>query len=224
MIDFDVIAYTMLGISSSVSALQIGRWMLNANPRALVNAGQWSIAALMDLTPIALLWLVMSGRSTLAMMLLAFVLPVFVQSGLRWRALFGSLKLPRNSFPHWDQDFVAPVVPGCSFSPDPMNPDLVRQAIEVLRAYLVQSADQSDRQLARMHSANGQMNGAGSGIGRRKMSSGEAFEVLGLELDAGPHEINQAHDRLQQKLKPELGDAHYLTMKIDEAKDVLLEE
>ena len=58
MIDFDVIAYTMLGISSSVSALQIGRWILNANPRSVVNAGRWSLAALTVLTPVILLWLV----------------------------------------------------------------------------------------------------------------------------------------------------------------------
>jgi hypothetical protein len=56
------------------------------------------------------------------------------------------------------------------------------------------------------------------------MSPEEALDVLGLEPDAGPRQINEAHDRLQQKLKPELGDAHYLNMKIDEARDVLLFE
>src|SRR6516164_2803360 len=126
MIDFDVIAYTMLGISSSVSALQIGRWLLNANPRAIIKAGRWSLAALIGLTPVVLLWLVMSGRSTLAMMLLAFILPVFVQSGLRWRALFGLLNFPRSSFLRWDQDFGVPIVAGGSFRPATMNADLVR--------------------------------------------------------------------------------------------------
>ena len=91
MFDFDVIAYTMLGISSSVSALQIVRWILNANPRTVIQAGRWSAAALIGLTPVVLLWLVMSGRSTLAMMLAAFVLPVIVQGGLHWRGLFGPL-------------------------------------------------------------------------------------------------------------------------------------
>ena len=33
MPDFDVIAYTMVGLSLSASAVQIGRWILNANPR-----------------------------------------------------------------------------------------------------------------------------------------------------------------------------------------------
>src|SRR5215813_10189971 len=126
MIDFDVIAYTMLGISSSVSALQIGRWLLNANPRAVITAGRWSLAALIGLTPVVLLWLVMSGRSTLAMMLAAFILPIFVQSGLRWRGLFGSLNFPKSSFLRWDQDFGVPIVTRGSFTPDTINPDLVR--------------------------------------------------------------------------------------------------
>ena len=187
MIDFDVIAYTMLGVSSSVSALQIGRWLLNANPRAVIHAGRWSLAALIGLTPVVLLWLAMSGRSTLAMMLAAFVLPVFVQGGLHWRALFGPLNFWRGSYPRWDQDFDAPIVPGRSFRPDPMNPDLVRQSVAVLRTYMEQAAGQGDRKLTRMHFADGPVNGTGNGAGRRRMSPEEALDVLGLEPDAGPH-------------------------------------
>jgi hypothetical protein len=224
MIDFDVIAYTMLGISSSVSAIQIVRWILNANPRAVIQAGRWSAAALFGLTPVVLVWLVMSGRSTLAMMLAAFVLPVIVQGGLHWRGLFGPLNFPKVSFPRWDQDFGAPVVSGRAVRPDPMNPDLVQQSVAVLRAYLEQAARQGDRQLVRTHSGDGPLNGTSNGAGHPRMSPEEALDVLGLEPDAGPRQISEAHYRLQQKLKPELGDTHYLTMKIDEAKEALLLE
>ena len=224
MIDVDVIAYTMLGISSSVSVIQIGRWILNANPRAVIHAGRWSLAALIGLTPVVLLWLVMSGRPTLAMMFLAFILPVFVQSGLRWRALFGSLNFPRSSFLRWDRDFGVPIVTGGSFRPDTMGTDLVRQSVAVLRAYLAQARDQDYGKLSQMHFDDRPLNGTGNGGGRRRMSPEEALDVLGLELDAGPRQINEAHDRLQRKLKPELGDTHYLSMKIDEARDVLLLE
>ena len=224
MIDVDVIAYTMLGISSSVSVIQIGRWILNANPRAVIHAGRWSLAALIGLTPVVLLWLVMSGRPTLAMMLLAFILPVFVHSGLRWRALFGSLNFPRSSFLRWDRDFGVPIVTGGSFRPDTMDTDLVRQSVAVLRAYLAQARDQDYGKLSQMHFDDQPLNGTGNGAGRRMMSPEEALDVLGLEPDAGPRQIDEAHDRLQQKLKPELGDAHYLNMKIDEARDVLLFE
>jgi hypothetical protein len=224
MIDYDVIAYTMLGISSSVSAIQIVRWILNANPRTVIQAGRWSAAALIGLTPVVLLWLVMSGRSTLAMMLAAFVLPVIVQGGLHWRGLFGPLNFLKVSFPRWDQDFGAPVVSGRAVRPDPMNPDLVRQSVAVLRAYLEQAARQGDRQLVRTHSGDGPLNGPSNGAGHPRMSPEEALDVLGLEASARPHQIGEAHRRLQQKLKPELGDTHNLTMKIDEAKDVLLLE
>ena len=224
MIDVDVIAYTMLGISSSVSVIQIGRWVLNANPRAVIHAGRWSLAALIGLTPVVLLWLVMSGRPTVAIMLLAFILPVFVQSGLRWRALFGSLDFPKSSFLSWEHDLGAPDLSGRSFRLNSMNPDLVRQSVAVLRAYLTHAADQGDRQLARVHLADVPPNGAGNGAGHRRMSAEEALDILGLEPDAGPHQISEAHRRLQQKLTPELGDSHYLTTKIDEARDVLLLE
>jgi hypothetical protein len=46
MIDFDVVAYAMLGVSLSVSAVQVGRWMLSANLRAIINAGRWAVAGL----------------------------------------------------------------------------------------------------------------------------------------------------------------------------------
>ena len=68
------------------------------------------------------------------------------------------------------------------------------------------------------------LNGAGSRAGPGGMSAEEALHVLGLTPAAGPQEVREAHQRLQQKLKPELGDAHYLTMKIDEARNILLGE
>ena len=106
---------------------------------------------------------------------------------------------------------------------DPIDPDLVRQSVAVLKAYLQRAPGRSDRQLARVHFADVPLNGAGNGAGRRKMSAEEALDLLGLDPDAGPRQISEAHHRLRQKLKPELGDTHYLTMKIDEARDVLLE-
>jgi hypothetical protein len=112
MIDFDVIAYAMLGVSLSISAVQVGRWVLSANPRAIINAGRWSLAALVVLTPLVLLWLVMSGRATLAMMFAAFIMPLFVQGGLRWRTLFGPFKLTRGNLSDWAQDLREEVVPG----------------------------------------------------------------------------------------------------------------
>ena len=224
MIDFDVIAYAMLGVSLSASAVQVGRWVLSANPRAIINAGRWSLAALVVLTPLVLLWLVMSGRTTLAMMFAAFILPLFVQGGLRWRTLFGPFKLARANLSQWAPDLREEVVPGRSVVHDPIDPNLVRQAVIALSAYVEHAARRGERRLTDMHFGNGPGNGAGNGFEHRRMSPHEAFDILGLEPSAGPRQIIEAHRRLEEKLKPELGDTHYLTMKINEARDVLTEE
>jgi hypothetical protein len=164
------------------------------------------------------------------MMLAAFILPVFVQGGLRWRQLFGPLLNFRwRNLPRREPDFGAPIVPGRTTRLDPMDWDLVRQSIAVLTAHLEQAASQGHRQLTRVDFVNTALNatalnGTGSRAGPARVSVEEARHVLGLTPAAGPQEISEAHHRLQQKLKPELGDTHYLTMKIDEARDVLLLE
>jgi hypothetical protein len=122
MADFDAMAYAMLGFSLSISVIQVGRWILNANPRALANARRWSLAGLVAVAPVILLWLVMSGRSTLAMMFAAFVMPVFVQGGLRWRSLFPWFKLTRAGLRGWVPDFHEGPTGGCSIVPYPPDP------------------------------------------------------------------------------------------------------
>jgi hypothetical protein len=125
MIDFDLLAYAMLGLSLLVSAAQIGGWLLNAEPRVIVNAGRWSAIALAASTPLALLWLTISGRSTLAMMLAAFVLPVFVQGAQRWRGVLAplvALKISRHDKP-----------------PDRVSPQFAEHCAAVLAAYLEQN-------------------------------------------------------------------------------------
>jgi hypothetical protein len=105
-----------------------------------------------------------------------------------------------------------------------MNPDLVRQSVAVLKSYLEQAAGQSGREQTRMHFADRLLRGSCNGIGRPSMTAEEALNVLGLEATAGRHQIGDAHHRLHQKLKQELGDTHYLTVMIDEARDVLFRE
>ena len=224
MIDFDVIAYAMLGLSLSVSAVQVGRWILNANPRALINAGRWSMVGFIVAAPLVLLWLVMSGRSTLAMMFAAFVMPVFVQGGLRWRSLVPRFNLTRARLRNWVPDFAEEPTGGRSVVPYPPDPDLVRQSVAVLRAYLDHVGSRAERQLTEVHLPSRPVNGFGNGSGRRQMSREEAFEVLGLEPTASLREIREASSRLEQKLDPEVGGTHYLAAKINEAKDVLFED
>src|SRR5215470_14658373 len=119
MFESDILVYTVLGVSLSASVIQICHWLLNANPRAVLNIGQWSVAGLIGLTPALLLWLVMSGRSTLALTLASFILPVLIWGAPRWRALSGSLSSPKSDVPRWGRDFTAPIAPDPPPEPNP---------------------------------------------------------------------------------------------------------
>jgi hypothetical protein len=126
--DLTIVAYATLALSLFVSAVKMGGWILNADPRAIINSGRWALIALAALALGVLVWLIATGRWTSAMMLAAFMLPVFVQAAPRWRVLFGPLNAARGDFAAGAQNFGN--VPA-SFSTPRQGPDpeLVRQSI-----------------------------------------------------------------------------------------------
>jgi len=198
----------------------MGGWILNADPRAIINSGRWALVALAALALGVLAWLIASGRWTSAMMLAAFMLPVFVQAAPRWRVLFGPLNAARSDFPPNPRIFGS-AAGGFSSARATTDPELVRQAIAVLRAYLEQAGAQLEHKPAERRLASA---ANGSGNGRLRMSREEALDVLGLEPTASAPEIADAHRRLGERVDPQVGGTHYLSMKIDEARDVLLGE
>jgi hypothetical protein len=216
--DLTVVAYATLALSLFVSAVKMGGWILNADPRAIINSGRWALVALAALALGVLAWLVASGRWTSAMMLAAFMLPVFVQAAPRWRVLFGPLNAARSDFAPNTRDFGG-AGGGVSSARATTDPELVRQAIAVLRAYLEQAGAQLEHKPAEPRLANA---AKGSGNGRLRMSREEALDILGLEPSASAQEIADAHRRLGERLDPHVGGTHYLSMKINEARDVLL--
>ena len=90
--DLTVLVYATLALSLFVSAIKMGGWILNADPRAILNAGRWALVAFAALALGLLVWLTATGRWTSAMMLAAFMLPVFVQAAPRWRVLCRSIR------------------------------------------------------------------------------------------------------------------------------------
>ena len=217
--DLTVVAYATLALSLFVSAVKVGGFILNADPPAIINSGRWALLALAALALAVLAWLIGTERWAPAMMLAAFMLPVFVQAAPRWRVLFG----PPNPTP-------APFAPGTqhfgrapyTFSNphEAVDPELVRQSIAVLRAYVEQTGSQLEQKPARVTGAAMK----GSGNGRMRMPREEALEMLGLGPQASAQEIELAYRRLGQLLDPQLGGTPYLSMKISEARDVLLGE
>lgn len=219
--DLTIVAYATLALSLFVSAFKMGGWILNADPRAIINSGRWALIALAALALGVLVWLIATSRWTSAMMLAAFMLPVFVQAAPRWRVLFGPLNTARGDFAAGAQNFGS--VPA-SFSTPRQGPDpeLVRQSIAVLRAYLEQAGPPLEYRPADPRLTGAAVNGSGNG--RARMSREEALDLLGLPSNASAKEISEAHRRLGQLLDPQLGGTRYLSMKINEARDVLLGE
>jgi len=208
------IAIGAFALSSFVSALRVGHWILNADPRAILNAGRCSLVLIAGLTLASLVWLVMNGKWTAALMLGAFVLPVLVQAAPR--------NLARGSF---------------SFTPDrsqggrPSNgfctcgfvdAELAERSAKILETYLEQSSHYAGTKRNEITFNGRPINGSTDGFQPKRMSTAEAFAVLGVDPTAGPSEIRDAHQRLEAKLAPELGGSCYLTRQINEARDVLL--
>jgi hypothetical protein len=66
--------------------------------------------------------------------------------------------------------------------------------------------------------------GGGAVAGGGAMSRDEAFAVLGLTAGAEPADIRAAHRRLMKEFHPDKGGSDYLAAKINQAKDVLLQD
>jgi hypothetical protein len=215
--DLTILAYATLSVSLFVSAVKMGGWVLRADPRSLVHAGGWALLAIVALALGVLLWLISTHRWEDAMMLAAFLLPVFVQAAPRWRALFGALNGLRRGFPPIHPDLSTPS--SFASAQTPIDPDLVRHAVAVLRAYVEQAGLQIEHEPAGPRLAGP---GNGSRNGRGRMSTAEALDVLGLPPKPSAQQVREAHRRLEQQLDPELFGTSYLMSKINEARDVLL--
>src|SRR5262245_11899028 len=145
--DLSFLAYATLTRSLFVSAVKMGGWILNADPRALVNAGRWSLLALTAFAIALLVWLVNTGRWEAAMMLAAFMLPIVVQAAPRWRVLFGPLNATRGGFPPIRPDLSTPSG-GFSASQHPGAPGLRRPSSPVVRAPVEQTGLQIEHKPA----------------------------------------------------------------------------
>jgi hypothetical protein len=223
--DLTLVAYGTLALSLFVSAVKMGGWILNADPRTLINAGRWSLLAMTGSALALLGWLVNSGRWAAAMMLAAFMLPVLVQAAPRWRALFG-LHPMRSGLDSSAGAGLGPgTVSGSAAWREPPKDDLVRQSIAMLRAYVEQAGHRIEHRPADTHRDIRPLHGPANGSSRSpRMSTAEALDALGLEPNASAQEIRDAHRRLMHIVDPRSGGTHYLSTKIDAAREALLGE
>ncbi len=59
---------------------------------------------------------------------------------------------------------------------------------------------------------------------RTNMNSAEAYAVLGLKPGATADDVRAAHKRLMKDFHPDKGGSDYLAVKINQAKDLLIQE
>ena len=90
------------------------------------------------------------------------------------------------------------------------------QSVSLLEAWL-------DRNKPNWHDSwSGERKAQSSGTGA--MTREEALAVLGLQSKATLQEIKDAHRRLMKDFHPDRGGSDYLAAKINQAKDILLQD
>jgi DnaJ-domain-containing protein 1 len=92
------------------------------------------------------------------------------------------------------------------------------QSLALLEAWLDRSKPDWRRDWGQ--AAGGGPTQAGGGVMPRE----EAFAVLGLKPGASSTDIRTAHRRLMKEFHPDKGGSDYLAAKINQAKDVLLQD
>ena len=96
------------------------------------------------------------------------------------------------------------------------------QSAQVLQAYLERMHGEAWQ--AHMSAGGGESRDPGPSPGGGPMNADEARAILGVDSHAGPDEIKQVHRRLMKHVHPDHGGSDYLAARINEAKEVLLEE
>jgi hypothetical protein len=222
-----LIAASGLGLSGIVSAAKFIAWFLKGDPKAIAQAGRWGAAGLLALSFPLLLGLVVNQRWFEAIGLSALLLMAFALYGPRILGQFAPRRrlAPDESWPS------GRAADWKGAGAGPSEAEMVQRSIAVLEEYLSRMTgdlgqDAPDFRTNNSQIPNGRRQGDANGARRELtsplMSESEALEVLGLRPDAEPAEINEAHRRLMQLIHPDRGGSPYLAVKVNQAKDVLL--
>ncbi len=218
------------------------RWLIKAEPRQIVRVLSWLVLLL---GAVIAGFAIRMGQLGLVIAAAAFLIPLIT----RWRVLRNILKTARGPTPgqgsevrtrfvlmrldHDTGDMDGTVREG-PYSGRVLSTMVFRDLLELYRASTVdpQSAQVLQAYLERMHgeawqahmAAGGASQDSGPAPNAGPMSRDEACAILGVSRDAGPEEIKQAHRRLMKQVHPDHGGSDYLAARINEAKEVLLEE
>lgn len=234
--------FIILLLLMPVAAWLILRWLVNAEPRQIMRVLRW-LGLLLGIVLVG--FAARAGLLGMVVTAAALLLPLI----FRWRVLRNILKTARGPTPgqgsevrtrfirmrldHDTGDMDGMVCEG-PYSGRVLSSMTFRELLDLYQASAAdaQSAQVLQAYLERMHgeawqahmAAGGSSRGAGPSSSAGPMSREEARAILGVGHDAGPDAIKQAHRRLMKQVHPDHGGSDYLAARINEAKEVLLEE
>ena len=228
----------IVGVSVVVGALLMARWLVTADPKAVIRMARWVVAVLAVLFGVFMLF---TGRLAWAWIALMALLPWIARmrllrnlaKALRGRSP-GQTSEVRTRFVHMtlshdtgEMDGEVQQGPNAGRRLSLMTLaeiiDLHRAAVQddqqsasVLEAYLDRMHGEEWRETAEAFASEPK-----SGDGH--MTIAEAQDILGVKADADAKEIKKAHRHLMQQYHPDKGGSDYLAARINEAKDILLD-
>ena len=235
--------FLVLGLAILIALGLVGRWFLNADPRAAAMAVRW--VALGGGALLGLFLLVRVGTAALFPIVLTTLFLLRRRRGLfgaRGFAGFGGATTPspgqtsevetatlRMALDHDTGEMQGTVLRGRFEGRDLESMsfgELVQllaechandeQSVSLLETYLDREQGPDWRDHAK---DEGAQRGA---TANAPITKDEAYDVLGLEPGASPEDVKEAHHRLMLKMHPDQGGSTYLASKINQAKDLLL--
>lgn len=202
-----VISAVVLGLSVLATVAKFLDWFMHSDPRTMIRTTRWMLLLLL-LACIPLLVVMISNQQWAAAMLIGAGMLV-IPTLLKWRILFAPLRAAFDYFRPKPRPFDMEI-----WQDPPDDPETVRRAAAILEAYVSKASLMAlrDERISDDDEPEAE-----------RMSRGEALEVLGLEPGADEDDIRAAHKRLLRLVHPDRGGSAYLTRRVYQARDTLLE-
>lgn len=235
----------LAGVAIALAVVLIGRWLVRAEPGALVRIGTGAAIAA---AVVVVIVLAVSGRLGWVMWAGVLLLPWLMRLARSWREAKNFRRMRdggaggRTS--RVDTRFLAMRLDhdtgaldgrvrdgryaGCDLGTLDLDALLELLAdyrsgdepsAQVLEAYLDRMQADWRARFSETNAAGGRSGGAGATEGT--MTREEALAVLGLEAGADDAQIKAAYHRLIAALHPDRGGSNYLAAKINQARRVL---
>jgi hypothetical protein len=203
-----VISAVVLGLSVLATVAKFLDWFMHSDPRTMVRTTRWMLLLLL-LACIPLLVIMIANQQWAAAMLIGAGMLV-IPTLLKWRTLFAPLRAAFDYFRPKARPFDMEI-----WQDPPDDPETVRRAAAILEAYVSKASLMALRDERRHDDEEDEA---------KRMSRGEALEVLGLEPGADEAEIRAAHKRLLRLVHPDRGGSAYLARRIYAAREALLDQ